>query len=151
MENQCCDVAIAFDMLHMMLSRSDLLSYWIPVLFVINMFHINSHFKHIVEFINQAFVKNGAWVGAWVCFAHRSSFKCFCDLSQQANSRGYWHSGLANRKRGYWHRISNSKKVRAFWNVGPVLLQKHLLRQCKQIIISSLHINSMPLYQTADV
>ena len=73
MENQCCYVAIAFEMLHKMLSRSDLLSCWIPVLFVINMFHANSHFKHIAEFINQAFVKNGAWVGAWVCFAHRSS------------------------------------------------------------------------------
>ena len=59
--------------MHMILSRSDLLSCWIPVLFVINMFHANSHFKHIVEFINQTFVKNGAWVGAWVCFAHRSS------------------------------------------------------------------------------
>ena len=27
-----------------------------------NMFHANSHFKHIVEFINQAFAKNGALV-----------------------------------------------------------------------------------------
>ena len=68
MENQCCDVVIAFDMLHMMLSRSDLLFCWIPVLFVMNMFHANSHFKHIVEFINQAFVKNGAWVGGMSVF-----------------------------------------------------------------------------------
>ena len=40
-----------------------------PVLFVINMFYANSHFKHIVEFINQAFVKNGAWVGH-ECVSH---------------------------------------------------------------------------------
>ena len=30
-----------------------------------NTFHANSHFKHIVEFINQAFVKNDAWGRGW--------------------------------------------------------------------------------------